>query len=256
MRTIDVVTAGGTSRTQLFTPPAGRGPWPVLIVCTDAGGQRAAFEQLAQGLAAEGFLVAVPDLFFRTGSPLALLPEPERTFTAFITHFRGTPGFREQVAAITRTATSPEAVSQLFSPLLDALAAQPDAKPGKVAVTGYCMGATVVLRAASSFADRVAAGATFHGGNLVTPEPTSPHLGVPRITAELRLAAAVEDASFPDEMETTLRQAFQSAGTRYHLERWPGAHHGFAVPDTLAFKPEFGARHHAELTDFCRRALG
>ena len=255
MRTIDIQTASGTARTRLFTPREGKGPWPVLMLCTDAGGQRPAFDTLGQAMADQGLLVAVPDLFFRTGSPLLLLPEAERTFAGFIARFRGEPEFKDRVGAITRTAISEDAVRALFAPVIDALTALPDAAPGPMAVSGYCMGGTVSLRVASLFPERVKAAASFHGGNLVTPEPTSPHLAVPRISAEVLVAAAVDDASFPEDMERTLRATFQSSGTRVTLERWAGAHHGFAVPDTFAFTPEHGARHLRALGDLCRRVL-
>ena len=71
---------------------------------------------------------------------------------------------------------------------LDWLSGQSQARTGKVGVTGYCMGCGIALRAAGTFPDRIAAAAGFHGGNLATDEPDSPHLLAPKITAKVLIA--------------------------------------------------------------------
>ena len=54
-------------------------------------------------------------------------------------------------------------------------------KSKKIGTQGYCMGGPLVMRTAASSA-RVGAGASFHGGGLVTNNPNSPHLLAPKIT--------------------------------------------------------------------------
>src|SRR4029078_947282 len=51
----------------------------------------------------------------------------------------------------------------------------------RVSTQGYCMGGALVVRRGAAVADRVGAGASFHGGGLVNTTPNSPHLLAPKI---------------------------------------------------------------------------
>ena len=54
-------------------------------------------------------------------------------------------------------------------------------KSAKIGVVGYCMGGPMTMQTAAAVPSRVGAGASFHGGGLVTDKPDSPHLLVPKI---------------------------------------------------------------------------
>src|SRR4051794_35197401 len=71
--TFDLATAGGACKTQIFTPDT-TGPWPAVILCFDAGGQRPAMAKIAERIANSGYLVAIPDLYHRIGAITDLLP--------------------------------------------------------------------------------------------------------------------------------------------------------------------------------------
>lgn len=45
--------------------PSGGGPWPAVIFYGDAGGLRPAMLEMAKGLADAGYVVLLPDLFYR-----------------------------------------------------------------------------------------------------------------------------------------------------------------------------------------------
>jgi hypothetical protein len=94
---------------------------------------------------------------------------------------------------------------------------------------------------------RVAAIASFHGGNLATDKPDSPHLFVKSITGRVYVAGAIEDASFPEEQKNRLDKALTEAGVDHLVETYPGARHGFAVPDVPVFDPAASERHWAAL---------
>ena len=57
-------------------------------------------------------------------------------------------------------------------------------KAKKIGTQGYCMGGPLVVRTAATMPDRIGAGASFHGGGLVTDKPDSPHLLAPKIKAQ------------------------------------------------------------------------
>jgi carboxymethylenebutenolidase len=89
---------------------------------------------------------------------------------------------------------------------LDFLAGYESVARGPVGITGYCMGGALAVRTAGTFPDRVAAAASFHGGNLATEAPDSPHLLADRIQAELYFGHADQDRSMPaDQIERAER---------------------------------------------------
>src|SRR5438105_11051331 len=47
--------------------PAGKGPWPGVVVIHEANGISTQLLRFCQRLAAEGFVTIAPDLFFRVG---------------------------------------------------------------------------------------------------------------------------------------------------------------------------------------------
>ncbi len=66
------------------------------------------------------------------------------------------------------------------------LDAQPQVdKTKKIGTQGYCMGGALVVRTAASVPARIGAGASFHGGGLVTANENSPHLLAPKIKARM-----------------------------------------------------------------------
>jgi carboxymethylenebutenolidase len=91
------------------------------------------------------------------------------------------------------------------------------------------------LTAAGAFSGRFAAIASFHGSNLATDQPDSPHLFVKNISGRVYVAGAIEDKTFPDEQKGRLGQALSEAGVGHQIETYPGARHGFAVPDHPMF---------------------
>jgi carboxymethylenebutenolidase len=130
---------------------------------------------------------------------------------------------------------------------LEWLAKQPKAKPGKVGVTGYCMGGGIALRAAGTFPDRVAVAASFHGGNQATDEPDSPHLLAPRMQAKILVAGADEDRSFDEAQCERLDAALKAAGLDAEVSIWKGAKHGWVPTDMPVHNPEAAERHWREL---------
>ncbi|MGK3946898.1 dienelactone hydrolase family protein, partial [Streptomyces caeruleatus] len=63
---VAIRTKDGDCPTHVVTPEGG-GPWPCVILYMDAGGIRPALVDMARRLAAGGYLVLLPDLFYRYG---------------------------------------------------------------------------------------------------------------------------------------------------------------------------------------------
>jgi carboxymethylenebutenolidase len=116
------------------------------------------------------------------------------------------------------------------------LDAQPSVdKKRKMGTTGYCMGGPFTMRTAAAFPDRIGAGASFHGGGLVTDKPDSPALLVPTIKAQYLFAIAENDDMRQPEAKDVLRAAFAKSGVPAEIEVYAGTLHGWCPPDSQVY---------------------
>ena len=105
----------------------------------------------------------------------------------------------------------------------------------KMGTTGYCMGGSITMRTAAALPDRIGAGASFHGGRLVTDGADSPHLLVDRIRAHYLFAIAANDDEKQPEAKNVLREAFAAAGLPAEIEVYAGTLHGWCPPDSAVY---------------------
>ena len=234
---VAIPTSEGPARAYVFTPDKGEGPWPAVLFFMDAPAIRPALFQMSQRLADNGYYVLLPDMFWRAGPY-----EPINMREAF----RDEATRRETFAKFMSSTNAEKQMSDVGA-CLDWLKTQPLAKPGKVGMTGYCMGCGISLRAAGTYPDRIAAAAGFHGGRLATDAPDSPHLLAPKITARVHIAGADEDAGFPPEQADRLREALTAAGVVNEVTIYPGARHGYAPPDMPVYNEAASERHWSEM---------
>ena len=225
-----ITTPGGDAPATLHLPD-GAGPWPGVVFYVDAGGVRSAMHDMAAHLASLGYAVLLPDVYHRLGDWA-----PVDMRTAFTDDTE-----RERVMGMLGSLT-PELVTADAAAWVDALLDRPEVSGGRVGVTGYCMGGVLALRTAGTQPERVAAAASFHGGNLATDDPASVHRLAGRLRATVYVAGAADDRSFPDEQKQRLDAALAEAGVTYTMETYPAAH-GFAVPDSPAHDDRAEQRH-------------
>jgi carboxymethylenebutenolidase len=229
--TIDLTTEDGVCPAHVFHPP-GAGPWPAVLFFMDGIGIRPALFEMGERLAAHGYYVILPDLYYRSGpyEPLdakRIFGDPEMRQMLF-QKFMGKLG---QANAMRDTRA-----------VLAFLASQPAVAPGKIGATGYCMGGGLAIAAAGHFPERFAAIAAYHPGHLATDAPDSPHLLAPKIQARVYVGGASEDPSFPDAMKARLEAALRDAGVDHTVETYP-ARHGWVPGDTLVHDPAQAERH-------------
>jgi carboxymethylenebutenolidase len=214
-----------------------------VILYPDAAGYRDTFVEMADRLAGLGYTVLLPDVYYRTPwEPF----DPATVFTD--------PAERARLGELARALT-PERIVADAGAFLDFLAGRPEVSGTAVGTTGYCMGGRASLLTAGHHPDRVAAAASFHGGNLAAADdPDSPYLLADRVRASVVVAAAADDASFPAEQYERLEKAFVEAGVDLEIDTYPAAH-GFAVPDNGTFDEAAAERHWAALADLYGRTL-
>lgn len=222
------------------------GERPGVLMYPDALGVRPAMHAMAERLAGMGYVVLLPDVFYRAGGHETFDPA-----TAW-TH----PADRERIMARIQSLT-PDRVEVDGAAYLEALLRQPGLRAGRIGVTGYCMGGRMAFWAAIHHPDRVQAAASFHGGGLATEAPDSPHRQAGRIRASLYFGVADQDRSCPPEQQGALASALAAAGVEYRIELYKGKKHGFAVSDhTGAFDRDAADRHWRRLQTFFAETLG
>ena len=218
--------------------PDGAGPWPAVVMYPDAGGARPAFREMAQRLASLGYVVLVPDVYYRYGDWA-----PFEMRTAF-----SDAAERNRLFAMMKSIT-PEVMEADARAFFDYLAARPEVRGQRFGTTGYCMGGRTSLMVAGRVPDRVAAAMSFHGGGLVSDDDSSPHLLADRIRAAVYVGAAENDPSYTPAQSDTLDAALSAAGVEHVIEWYPAAH-GFAVPDNGPFNASAAEQHWAAMRSF------
>ena len=241
---VRVPAADGHSPGTLHVPD-GDGPWPGVLVFPDAGGARETFGQMGDHLAGLGYVVLIPDIYYRAGEWA-----PFDVATLFTD-----PAERARMAGLVGPLTN-DAIIADAGAYADFLLARPEVSGSAIGTTGYCLGGRMSLVAAGGLGRKIAAAASFHGGRLaVAGDPSSPHLAADRITATVYVAGATNDDSFTTEQAGLLDGALTSAGVEHAIEFYP-ARHGFAVPDNSTYDAGAEARHWDALGRLYRDHLG
>ncbi len=215
-----VKTPSGTCDAALVHPQ-GSGRWPAVIIFPDIFGLRPTMRAMAKRLATDGFTVLVPNPFYRSTKAPGIFPDFDF----------GNPADRAKLDAFRAPMTS-EAVMQDAAAYVAFLDAQPSVNSkAKMGVVGYCMGGPMAMQAAAANPKRIGAGASFHGGGLVTDKPDSPHLLVPKIKAQFYFGIAASDDEKQPDAKTKLREAFDAAKVPVKIEVYEGTLHGWCVKD-------------------------
>ncbi|MFG0262209.1 MAG: dienelactone hydrolase family protein [Novipirellula sp. JB048] len=220
-RDVTIETSDGQCDAYFVTPQSGA--HAAVLIWPDIFGLRPALRQMGKRLAESGYSVLVVNPFYRTQkAPTA--PQGAKTPIAEV-----------RPLARSLNATTHKTDAKAFIAWLDQ---QPQVdKDKKVGTTGYCMGGPIVMRTAAAVADRVGAGASFHGGGLVTDQADSPHFLIPQMKAQFLIAIAENDDERDPEAKTVLKEAFAEANLPAEIEVYP-AGHGWCPPDSRVHDPE------------------
>ena len=237
---IDVTTPDGVCDSFFVHPSSGAHPG--VLIWPDAFGLRDAKRQMARRLAESGYSVLVVNQYYRS----------QRAPIVSSTNF-------QEVAPIVRplmgtlNAETHVRDARAFISFLDGQSSV-DTSRG-IGTMGYCMGGPITMRTAAAVPDRVRAGASFHGGGLVTDQPDSPHLLVPQMQAHYLFAIAENDDENEPEAKNVLREVFDKAGLPAEIEVYDGALHGWCPPDTQVYNEPQAERAWSRLLALFETAL-
>jgi carboxymethylenebutenolidase len=242
--TLDIVTRDGAMETFICRPERG-GPFPAVFLLMDAPGIRDELRDMARRLATVGYLVLLPNLYYRAGRDTIYGPDVLEEGSAE----------RERMRAVRTRMTIPPVMDDVAA-MLAFVDGRSEAKHGPVGCHGYCMSGPYALAAAARYPDRVVAAASFYGTWLVSDADESPHLTLGRIKGEAYIACAEHDKLAPLPMVDELRGLFDKAGTSGEIELYPAVHHGFAFPQRWCYDKPAAERHWERLIALYRRRLG
>ena len=240
---VTIRTPDGTADAVLFHPE-GKGKWPAVLVWPDVVSLRQVFREMGRRLAAEGYVVLVPNLYYRVKKA----PVAESGFNF------ANPDDRAKLTPMRATVT-PEGTAKDAVAYLAYLDSRPQTdKRRKAGTQGYCMGGPLAFRTAAAVPNRIGAVASFHGGGLYTDKPDSPHLLLPRTRAEYLVLVAENDDKQDPTVKDKLKAALDAAKLKSKVEVYP-ADHGWTVKGSQVYEEAEAERAWAELLALYKRAL-
>lgn len=243
---LDLQTPDGTCDAYVAHPD-GAGPFPAVLFYMDAYGLRPYLFEMVNTLAERGYLVFAPNVFYRQSRSPVIEADFPLTAATF-------PSAHAQLMTLMKEFDPAQALRDA-GVYLEHLARDSRVRPGPIGIVGYCLGGSLAVRTAAAYPERVAVAASFHGGNLATAAPNSPHLALKDVTAELYFGLAENDASLPPEQIVRLHQALDSARLEYELETYPGTTHGFTMADLPPGNAAAIKRHWDSLGSVLKRRL-
>jgi carboxymethylenebutenolidase len=223
-KNVEVKTPDGTCDAVFIHPTTGTHPG--VLIWADAFGLRPALRAMGKRLAAEGYSVLVPNPFYRTAKAPVL-----DTATFSFTNPTDRAKLQPLMGPV-NAAGNPEKDAAAYVQFLDTQREVNVSK--KIGTQGYCMGGPLVMRTAAALPGRIGAGASFHGGGLVTATPASPHLLVPKMQARMYIGVAINDDERAPTDKDTLRAAFAAAKVSAEVEVYAKAQHGWCMSDMPA----------------------
>jgi carboxymethylenebutenolidase len=243
---VDVKTPDGMADAALFYPK-GKGTWPAVLIWPDILGLRPVFRDMGRRLAAQGYVVLVPNPFYRVKR--APIVDPNADFN--------NPADRAKIMdPANRKGMDDPGIDRDSIAYLAFLDAQPQTNKKKGAgVQGYCMGGPLTYRTAAIVPDRIRGAVTCHGGGLVTQTPASPHLLIPKMKAEVYSAVAANDDARSPTDKDVLKKAFADAGKKGTVVVYDGCQHGWCVKGSAVYNEAGAEKAWAELTALYKRNL-
>ncbi|WP_428122056.1 dienelactone hydrolase family protein [Candidatus Poriferisodalis sp.] len=236
-------TGEGTMSTFIVRPGTSErrpGPFPTVLFLMDAPGKREELHDMARRIAAVGYYVMLPDLYYREVSGfVAQRDDPESVAFMF-----------ELMMGLSNAMIARDAETMLAHARADSAASTE-----RVGTTGYCMTGPMALWLAAEFPDTITAAASVHGVRLAVDADDSPH----RRAGDIKGEVLVMSAEFDDYVDRAhfdrLCAAFAEAGTNADTHWLEGTHHGFVFPQRPVYDKPAAERHWELLHDLFDRQL-
>ena len=213
---LEVQTQDGGMETFIVFPDGGD-THPVIVIYMDAPAIREELYDFARRIAAEGYYVALPDLYYRRGR-----------VRFDVAHMSAAD--REEMFEHMNSLSNGMVIEDTRA-LLVAIKNEPAASDGPKGCIGYCMSGQFVMSVAGTFPEHFRASVSCYGVRIVSDEADSPHRLAAQLQGEIFFAFAETDEYVPDGVVDTLRAALEEHGALHQIEVYPGTEHGFCFPE-------------------------
>jgi carboxymethylenebutenolidase len=238
---IELATYDGAATAALVTEPAGPGRRPAIAFGGEAMGLNAFGRRVAGEIAALGYVTITPD-YYRGHGP----SQPDNY-----------DDFSEVIASI-EAMDFGRATHDVMAGI-DWLRAQPNVDPDRVAVWGYCTGATLALLSAG-LDRRLAATVLFFPSQprfaaLGSTRPVQPMELIWNIACPVLTIYGDQDPIMPPDLLAEWRARFAEAGVRQETRIYPGAGHAFSATAPAMHHAEASRASWADATAFVAHAL-
>ena len=221
--------------------PAGAGTWPHVVMFHDGPGVRNATHEFAAKLAAEGYDVAVPDLYHRHGRLIGFEPHERAADPTLVDRLW------EMLASLTD-----DGIQTDLDATIEALEIAPSEPLGAI---GFCVGARAVFRTLMRRPERFVVGAMWHPSFLADDQPDSPHRTASRLTRPLFIGIGDADRMQPIEAHQPFFDAVEPL-PHVELRVFPGADHAFTWPGWPTYDENAASGCFARTTALFERHLG
>jgi len=240
-RTITLKTYDGAEASAFVAEPDGPGPYPAVVFGAEAMGPNRFGRRVAADVAALGYVTITPD-YYRGAGP----SQPDNY-----------DDFTEVMAAIGELDFGAATFDVLSG--VDWARAQANVDPDRVALWGYCTGATLTMLAAS-LDRRIAATVLFFPSQptfeALTPKrPTHAIDLIWAIACPVLMLSGDQDAILSPAVLAEMRRRFDQWGVSYESHLYPGAGHAFSADAPHMHNAEATAASWAAATEFLDRHL-
>jgi len=221
---VDVDAPGG--RMPLFVcRPDGEGPYPAALVLMEPFGVNAHLRSVARRLAAEGYLAAAPDLYYRREERNVPYANADRAADLVMRTIALGDAPEERV--------KDERVFADIRAAVSALEVHPKVDPDHIGAVGFCMGARLAFLSACRLSDALRVAVCFYPLSLL------PILREAReLRAPLLMLVGGKDRDLPLPHVDRIQAELAYLGKTHEVKIYPGAAHGFFCEEQLAYHPE------------------
>lgn len=226
---VSINAASGTMPSFLARPD-GKEKVPGVIVVMEAFGLNDHIKDVAKRIAAEGYAVLAPDIYYR---------EKDAVFT-----YDNLPG-----AIRAMTSLTDENIVADMRAAQGYLQGSAFVAAGRIGVTGFCMGGRITFLSACRL-DGIAAAAPFYGGGIGGLLDLAGNLRAPML-----LFFGDQDPFIPNDEVDRIRTRLADLGKTAEVKVYPGAPHGFFCDNRDSYRPESAQDAWRRLKEFFAKHL-
>jgi carboxymethylenebutenolidase len=227
-----ITTPDGQMPAYLYTPTEPNRK-PAVLLLMEAFGLTQHIRDVALRIANEGYVVLVPDLYYRE------LPDNKFGYDEV-----------EQARSMMFRLDFGQPMTEDLRAAIAHLKSQPNVDSNKVGVTGFCLGGSLTFLCACLFSDEIAAAAPFY--SVVLDEWLDT---VANITVPIYLFFGGVDPFIPLERVQQIESRLKELERDYQLKVYPDADHGFFCHERSSYNPSAAEDAWGELIEFFTQHL-